>query len=109
GVLDEETLALLLNIVQNHDGIHDGTAIINDYLPTTGTEIMSLSSYNEYVQIVQILLFNEGYAINEINGLFDETMCAAVQAFQEDNGFEVADSITCELSLETIDAFNDII
>ncbi|MCA9353011.1 peptidoglycan-binding protein [Patescibacteria group bacterium] len=109
GILDEATLALLLNIVEEHDTIFGETAVINDYFDTDETHVIGIGTYSDEVQVIQILLYTEGYDIQGINGLFDETMCSALQSFQEDQGLEVADDVTCQVSLETLDAFNDII
>lgn len=138
GILDPETLALLETIIENQDTLYgDGNAIINDYFVygdgavdadgniitggsvdadgnivtggAAGGGLLSLGAYNNNVQNLQILLYAEGYEISNINGLFDEQTCAAVQQFQADNELEIADPISCSLGPDTIDALNDVI
>ncbi|MFT6911000.1 MAG: hypothetical protein ACJAU8_000220 [Candidatus Paceibacteria bacterium] len=109
GILDEPTLDLILNIVNEHNNIFGDTAIINDYLDTDETQFIAIGTYSDDVQIIQVLLYTEGYNITGINGLFDDSMCEAVQAYQEDEGLEISDDVTCQLSIETIESLNDII
>lgn len=125
GILDPETLAFIQTIIDNQGGLFGGgSAIINDYFVigdgaldaegniitgSTVGQFLTLGAYNEDVQSLQVLLFAEGFEINNINGLFDEQTCSAVQQFQQDNGLEIADPRSCTVSPETVEALNDVI
>lgn len=135
GILDPETLDLLNDIIENQDTLYGGDeAIINDYFTYSDSTIaggnnlnsngniisggsvvnpnkviLALGAYNDAVQNLQVLLYAEGYEISNINGLFDEQTCSAVQQFQTDNDLEPADPISCSLGPDTIDILNDII
>lgn len=134
GILDPDTLAFIETVIENQDALYGGDeAIINDYfvisdenivtggtvdadgnIVTGGTvsadeQILTLGAYNNAVQSLQVLLYAEGYEVSNINGLFDEQTCSAVQQFQEDNNLEIADPTSCTLSPETLGALNDVI
>lgn len=114
GVFDPETLQWIANILDNHTSIivtnitaGSDSALIADYFLETEHNLQ-LSSYNTSVQDLQIILYAEGYQISVINGLFDSETCQAVQAFQLDEGLEVADSTECIVSGETLTALDSI-
>lgn len=113
GILDPATLAFVQFIVDNQGALYgDGSAIINDYFVTSGSAVksnLSLGAYNEDVQSLQVLLYAQGYQVNNINGLFDDQTCSAVLDFQKDNDLELADPTSCEISSETLGTLNDVI
>lgn len=116
GTINPETILVINAIIEGNGSIYGGEAIINDYFivpsgssVTTSGTIMALGSYTMGVQNLQILLYAEGYEILAINGLFDENTCLALQNFQQDEGLEIADELTCTVSPETFEALNNII
>jgi len=109
GVIDQETLNLLNNIMSGQGSVYGGNqaAVINDYFDLD--EKIGLGSYGQSVQSLQILLYAEGYDIVNINGLYDKNLLYAVQEYQKDNGLELANSDTGILSRETLESLNDLI
>ncbi len=107
GVIDTATINILNNIIANAGSLYGGveSVSINDYIETS----MGFGAYNEDVQILQILLYAEGYNIDDIDGLFDAQVCEALVAYQTDNGLNPADNVNCFLSGETIKSLNDFI
>ncbi len=105
--LSSETLALLGNIVQTADGIYgdDQIATIDDFF----TEPAQLGSFNNQVQMLQIILYVNGYNISSLDGVFDSEVCSALQSYQADNNLEIADSTECTISTETMNQLNGTI
>ena len=116
GILDVETLTLLQNIIDAQGTIYGDEAILNDYFIVTdsgissdGLQILMLGAFNNSVQNLEVVLFVEGYDVVDIDGLFDENTCLALQEFQEDQGLDIADPTTCVVSAETLEVLNDTI
>lgn len=129
GILDTQTLELMTTILENQgqiietsgNDLNTSGAIITDYFAITANgnvesegilptgDFFGLGSYNIGVQNMQILLYAEGYDINVIDGVFTQNTCDAIIAYQEDQGLETADPISCQVSTETLGSFNNLI
>src|SRR5690606_23353531 len=105
--LSAETLALLQQMVTGASSLYGGdeAASIDDFF----SEPLGLGAFNDEVQSLQMILYVEGYDVSSFNGIFDEELCLALQQYQSDNGLELADATTCELSPETIEFLNTTI
>lgn len=101
-----EVLDILQDMVVSASaGIYGGgtTVAVNDFINSP----LGLGSYGDDVLALQLFLYGEGYQISSFDGIFDEELCLALQQYQIDNGLVPADSISCELSPETITFINE--
>ena len=120
GVIDTATINVLNNILSGQDSLYGGaeSASINDYFDTEGEvglngsgghSPIGIGTYSSQVQSLQILLYAEGYNVNNINGLYDADLLLAIQQYQTDNGLTLSDNNDGILNQETINSLNDLI
>ncbi len=102
--LSSATLQLLAGIVQSAEGLYgEGTtASIDDFF----AEPSQLGSFSKEVQMLQVILYVNGYNISSLDGVFDGEVCSALQSYQVDNNLEIADPTDCKISQETMDHLN---
>jgi peptidoglycan hydrolase-like protein with peptidoglycan-binding domain len=120
GILDLDTLALIESILDNQgtiintgNSISGQAAIIANYFlesktVATSDNALQIGAYNTTVQDLQIVLYAEGYDISAINGLFTTETCEAVQDFEQDEGLEITEPVSCVISFKTLEALDSI-
>lgn len=116
GIIDPETLAVLDAIATGQATLFNDNGTIDDYFIVTNgiassnqEQLIGLSSYNEYAQNLQIILYAQGYEITSLNGLFNKETCSALQEFQDDQGLEISNDIDCIPGADTLETLNQII
>ncbi len=107
GVIDTATINVINNIISGAGSLYDGseTASIDDYFDGT----MGLGEYSEQVQWLQILLYAEGYDIDDIDGLYDDQVCQSLRDYQADNDLDQSDTVSCSLNAQTLESLNNLI